>query len=371
MRLARRSGANAGQVIAFAITITLMLVIALLRTELLDNWAKQLPEDIPNHFAFNILPEDRDNMAQFLEQKGAADVPLYPMVRGRLIEVNGGPVGADPDSGERGGGIGRELNLTWTGNLPSDNEIVDGQWWQEKDAGQSQVSLEIEFAERIGAGVGDTITLDIVGSRLQAEVVSLRTLNWESFTPNFYIIFPPGGLEGFAATYITSFRLPSDDMQTLPELIRAFPATSVIEIDVVLEQLGTVLRQVSLAVEIMLLFVLAAGFAVLFAAIQTSVDDRIREGALMRVMGASRGYLRSTNLTEFGLLGLMSGLLAVVGAEVINLIMYKQVFEIARDVNWIVWPLVPLLAAGLIGLAGYAATRRSVTESPNVVLRQY
>ena len=373
LRLARRSNANAGQVVAFSVTIMLMLVLVLLRTNLLDNWANQLPDNAPNHFAFNILPEDRSAMQAFLAEKGAAQVPLYPMIRGRLTELNGAPLERDPDTGERGAPQ-RELNLSFAEQLPKDNKIIDGQWWQALGPpadGEARVSLEAEFAERIGASVGDRVAVDIVGSKVEARVVSIRTLNWQAFTPNFYMLFEPGSMDGFPTTYITSFRLPKNDFATLPALIRQFPATTVIEIDVILEQFKIILRQVSLAVEIMLLFVLAAGFAVLFAAIQTSVDERMREGALMRVMGASRQFLRNANLTEFGMLGAVSGLLAVFGAELVSFVIYSRVFEIPYQITPILWITVPTAAAALIGYAGYLATRGTVKERPNLVLRKY
>lgn len=368
--LARRARSNAGQIIAFAVTMMLMLVIMLLRTELLHNWRTQLPEDAPNHFAFNILPKEKDAFQQWLAEAGIDSQPLYPMVRGRLTRINGALVKPQEDQQDNTEeALNRELNLSWTDRLPDDNRIIEGHWLgQSREQG---VSVELALAQRLGLKLGDQLEFDIGGEKLLAPITSLRSVHWESFSPNFYMIFPPGTLDGMPTTYITSFRLRAGQNALLKVLINQFPSVTVLEVDVIIQQLRKVLRQVTLAVEIMLLFVLLAGFAVLFAAVQTSLDERLREGALMRALGAQRGFLARNNLAEFALLGFFSGVLAVLGAEAINTYLYRQIFQIERDLLVWVWLLVPLMATVLIALVGYFSTHRTVTQTPKLMLQQY
>lgn len=370
--LSRRARSSAGQIVAFAVTIMLMVVIGVLRTELLDNWQAQMPEDTPNHFAFNILPADKDPLQQFLADRGVEDQPLYPMVRGRLVSVNGVAVDhASKEERSSDESINRELNLTWTEQLPADNKIIEGQWWRETDRDQPIVSVERELAERLDIHLGDSLSFNIAGRELQVRVHSLRSVTWESFKPNFYMMFPPGVLDDYPTTYITSFRMEGEARQLLAAMVRAFPSVTVLEVEVIIKQIRRILQQVSMAIELMLAFVLLAGFAVLFAAIQSSLDQRLHEGALMRALGARRRYLAMNNIAEFAMLGLASGLLAVIGAELVNIYMYREIFGIEHSAIWWVWLLVPALSAILIAWAGYYSTRRTVTQSPNVMLQQY
>ena len=297
--LVRRARGSSGQIIAFAVTLMMMLVIVMLRSELLDNWRTQLPADVPNYFAFNILPSEQQRFQQALANAGIAEQPIYPMVRGRLVEVNGEPVKpqtAKQDQTEEA--LNRELNLTWTAELPSDNRIVEGNWWTADATGRPLVSVEQELAGRLNLALGDRLTFNIGGRELAVTIASLRTVEWESFSPNFYMIFPPGVLDTMPATYITSFRLEGDGNPVVADLVREFPSVTVLEVEVIIRQLRVILQQVTAAVEVMLLFVLLAGFAVLFAAVQSSLDERLREGALMRALGARRRYLVRNNLTN-------------------------------------------------------------------------
>jgi len=373
--LSRHARSSAGQIIAFAVTMMLMLVIMLLRTELLDNWRTQLPENAPNHFAFNILPQEKDALQQWLVKKGVEAQPLYPMVRGRLTQVNGVSVKPQNERQDKTDeALNRELNLTWTDRLPDDNRIIEGRWLDgahKQEIDKQEVSVELELARRLGLKLGDELEFNLGGEKLLADITSLRSVQWENFSPNFYMIFPPGTLDGMPTTYITSFRLHWQQGALLAELVSQFPSVTVLEVEVIIQQFRTVLRQVTMAVEIMLLFVLLAGFAVLFAAVQTSLDERLREGALMRALGARRQYLEQNNLIEFALLGFISGVLAVLGAEAINTYLYHQVFQIERQLVFKVWIMAPLVAAFLIALVGYFLTRRTITQSPKSILQQY
>ncbi len=366
----RRTHASVGQTLAFGLTLMAMALMALVRSDLLSTWQTQLPADTPNHFAFNILPQDVVPVQRFFEANAVPAQALYPLVRGRLTAINDVPVTRAVTKEETGNeAIQRELNLTWTDTLPPDNTLVRGAWWESAgDAGG--VSVEEKLATKLGIALGDALTFSVAGAPLQARVASIRKVQWESFHPNFYMIFPRGALDRHPTTYLTSFYLAPEQKPLLTALVRAFPAVTVLETDQVLTQVRTVLSQVTVAVEFVLLFVLAAGFAVLYAALAASLDERFYEGALLRVLGASRRQLRAAHLAEFVVLGVLAGVLAAIGTELIAWVLYTRVFELNYRPKWPVWLIAPFAGGVLIGLAGYLGTRRVVRQSPMTVLRE-
>jgi len=370
-QLLRHPMAAAGQALAFGLILLAMALVALLRAELLDTWQAQLPKDAPNHFALNILPDDREPFAQRLHQVNATSAPLYPVTPGRLVQINEQPVQqivSKDSAGERA--VQRDLSLTWAAELPEGNALTAGSWWQALPADNEipGVSVEAELASSLKLHMGDLLTFDIGGQQRQARVSSLRSVHWDSFQPNFYMIFQPGTLQGLPTTYLTSFYLaPGHDLDVVA-LSRAFPAVTILQVDALLDQLRSILAQVTLAVEYVLLFVLAAGLAVLFAGLQATLDERIRQGALLRALGAARPLLVKARRIEFGLLGAASGLLAAVGCELITLVLYRYAF----DLQWSPHPwllVLPLIGAALVGGAGVFGTRRALNARPLAVLR--
>ncbi len=231
------------------------------------------------------------------------------------------------------------------------------------------VSVEAELAERIGIELGDELGFAIGAERFSARVASLRSVQWESFRPNFYMVFPPQVIEQFPATWMTSFHLDKAGKPLLRELVAAFPAVTVLELDRLIEQVGRIFRQVTLAVEYVLVFTLLAGFAVLFAALQSSQDERLYEGALLRALGGSRRQLRAGHLAEFIALGTLAGLLAAMGAECLAWLLYTEVLNLDYRFQWPLWVITPLAGALLIGAAGYRGTRAVVERSPMLLLR--
>ncbi|HEX7044380.1 MAG TPA: FtsX-like permease family protein [Burkholderiales bacterium] len=372
-RLQRRLAASAGQILAFGFTLMAMAVIALVRTDLLSAWQAQLPDDAPNHFVFNIVPDDVAGVEGFFRAHAIASQALYPLVRGRLTQINGRPVRVavtkEEDEEANNAALRRDLNLTWAAELPPDNRVVRGRWW-DADAAPGAVSVEERLAERLGIGPGDRLTFTIAAQELEARVASVRKVQWESFHPNFFMIFSPGTLEGFPTTYMTSFHVPPAKKPLLAELVRQFPAVTVLELDQLLAQVRAIVRQAALAVEMVLLFVLAGGFTVLYAALATSLDERFYEGAVARTFGASRAYLRRGHLAEFMALGALAGLLAAAGTEAVAYVLYTQVLDLAYGWKWPVWIVAPVAGALVIGVAGYLGTRRVVERSPLTLLRE-
>ena len=359
------------QVVIFAVVLMLMLTLTLVRTSLLAQWQQQLPEDAPNHFVYNVFADDRPELETWLSTHASNASPLYPVTRGRLQWVNNSSVD-DLSAGlpERGN-LMRELNMTWAAELAPDNEVVAGSWWSDFGAGDLQVSVEQDFAQSLGIGVGDTLRFSVGGFPIEAEVASLRTLDWSSFQPNFYMIFnqPLVGSEG--AFYLVSFYLPSADKASLNRLIRQIPTAAVLEVDGIIEQVQEIVRQVTTAIEFMLLLILSAGLLVLLAGIQSSLDQRLREGALMRTLGARKTILQQALWIEFGALGATAGLLGAIGTEVILYYLQTQLFELTPQWHPTLWWLAPLLGAGLIGSVGVLATRSVVRVPPLQILRHW
>ncbi|KAB0549685.1 ABC transporter permease [Pseudomonas argentinensis] len=370
-QLLRRPLAAAGQSLAFGLILLAMALIALLRGELLDNWQEQLPADASNHFALNILPAERAAFAERLAQLSPHPAPLYPVVPGRLTQVNGEPVRqyvTEDSRGERA--VRRDLSLTWSADLPDGNTLTAGQWWtDDKQHELPGVSVEDELAQSLHLKLGDRLTFNVGGVNRDAVVTNLRTVDWNNFQPNFFMIFEPGTLKDLPVTYLTSFYLPPQHEQQLVELSRAFPAVSLLQVEALLNQLRSILAQVTIAIEFVLLFVLAAGLAVLFAGLQSTLDERIHQGALLRALGAERKLLVQARRAEFGLLGAASGLLAALGCELVSFLIYRYAFQMAWQPHpWLL--VLPLIGALLVGVAGVLGTRRALNASPLTVLRE-
>ncbi|MBE7373509.1 ABC transporter permease [Pseudomonas lopnurensis] len=369
-QLLRHPLAAAGQALAFGLILLAMALIALLRGELLDTWQDQLPDDAPNHFVLNVLPAEKDAFAERIGALSDHAAPLYPVVPGRLVAINDEPVRqlvSKDSQGERA--IRRDLSLTWSAELPKDNRLIEGQWWDAR--GQAElpgVSVEAELAESLQLKLGDRLSFSVGGLERDAVVSSLREVNWDSFQPNFYMIFEPDTLQDMPATYMTSFHLPPGKERELVELARAFPSVTLLQVEALLAQLRSILAQVSLAVEYVLLFVLAAGLAVLFAGLQATLDERIRQGALLRALGAERRLLLKARRAEFGLLGAASGLLAAIGCELVSALLYHYAFDLRWQPHpWLL--ALPIIGALLVGSAGILGTRRALNASPLAVLR--
>lgn len=369
-QLLRHPLAAAGQSLAFGLILLAMALIALLRGELLDTWQDQLPDDAPNHFVLNVLPAERDAFAERITALSDRAAPLYPVVPGRLVAINGEPVRQQvtkDSQGERA--IRRDLSLTWAQELPADNRVVEGRWWGGTPGELPGVSVEAELAESLQLALGDRLSFTVGGVTRDAEVTSLREVNWDSFQPNFYMIFEPGTLQDMPTTYMTSFHLPAGNERELVRLARDFPAATVLQVDALLAQLRSILGQVSIAVEYVLMFVLAAGLAVLFAGLQATLDERIRQGALLRALGAERRLLIRARRTEFGVLGAASGALAALGCELVSALLYRFVFDLQWQPHpWLL--VLPLIGAVLVGAAGVIGTRRALNASPLNVLRE-
>jgi len=364
--LQRRGNANALQVVIFAMAIMLLLVLLLVRTSLIDEWQMQLPQDTPNHFVINIGPENVQGVDQVLREENIHSQALFPMIRGRIMAVSGVEL-PKSDDGEQGRRQ-RETNFTWSDVIPQGNTLLAGEWWQPQTT-EALVSVEAEFAERLGIAVGDQLSFLVGAQPLEATVASLRQLEWQSMRPNFFLIFPPKLLAPYPATFMTSFHLGQEDKLFLNRFIRQFPTVTVIEMDVVIEQVRSIINQVSAAIELVLVVILAAGSLVLVAGVQASVDTRMHESAILRALGARRGLLLGGLFIEFAALGLFAGLLATVAAEISVYVLQEYVMDMSYSPSPWVWPLGVVSGMVLISSLGVYSCRRVVSSPPLALLR--
>lgn len=371
--LHRRSRANTAQILVFGLAIMLLLTLVLVRTALVTEWRSQIPENAANHFVMNIAADEVDSVQQLIDENATVGDFLYPMIRGRVVQVNG--IGAKqyqdelPDPATTAGTrLMSERNLTWISEQPENNEIVSGQWWA-GDTTQAEVSLEKDYADSFRLKVGDDLTFDIGGQQVTAAVTSIRTLEWESMSPNFFIILSPPALQSFPATYMSSFYLERSEKIFLNTLLTQHPTITVIEIDALIEQVKTIVDRVTQAVELVLGLVLASGCLVLVASIQASSDERIAEHALVRALGGSRRLIISSLAAEFMVLGTFAGLLAVFGAELTVAVLQSQVFDLPVQLHPWVWPVGPIAGACIIVLVGLLSSRKLVNSPPMLVLR--
>jgi putative ABC transport system permease protein len=368
--LTRHRDASLTQIVAFGVILSLMLIIYLVRGELIADWRQQLPAHAPNHFIVNLPPDETGAFAGFLAQHDIAAGEMYPMVRGRIVAINGRPLAEalGEDYEQRHNSVRRELNLTWSEKLPDANRVVRGEWTL--DRSDNQISIEQEMADALRLRLGDTLTFNIGSFKVTAAIGSIRKVDWDSFKPNFYVIFPPGVLETFGATYISSFYLPPGSKRLLNGLLKRFPMVSVIELDRILSQVRAILDQASLAIEFVLGFVLAAGLAVLLATVYATLDEKIYEAGLLRTLGAANRFIRRCTVTEYGILALLAGGMAAITSECIAFALYRFVFHIEAQWHAWLWLAAPPLGMLLVVPAGLWGTRRVLKEAPYRILQQ-
>lgn len=357
--LSRRRGDTIAQILAFGLAIMVILLLGVVRNELLDDWRSQLPTDAPNHFLINIQAPEIPLLNQYLRDHGVTPGQAYPTVRGRLLTINGKPVTAGSYSNPRAQRLAsREFNLSWTDKLPQDNQLLEGSFWEAGTRDAGQISLEQGLAETLGLKLGDRLSFSVAGNELEARITSLRKVDWDSFKVNFFALMPPQALEGMPASWITSLYLPPGKQAVLNQLVRDHPNITVIDIATILKQVRGIMDKVALAIQYVFLFTLLAGLVLLNTAIQTTQDARLKEGAILRTLGATGRQLRLAHVAEFSAIGLMASLLGVICAQAVAMVLARQVLNLTYQPSW-EWSLIGLLFGTLgISLAGLLGTRR-------------
>jgi putative ABC transport system permease protein len=367
--VARRGRESSVQVVAFGIGLMVLLLLTSVRTQLMSQWRATLPASAPNHFFINIQPEERDAIGAALAAYGVGEATFTPLVRARITHVNGRPVADFAARSERGRReLDSELNVTWRDALGTDNEIVAGEWHGAAATGP-ELSLEEDMRRAIGLEMGDEITYSIGGEPFTAKLTSARTVHWDSFRPNFFMVFTPGAVEQFAHTYITSLYVPAEKRGVTVDIVRRFPSVSVIDIGAILDQVRRAMDRAALAVQYVFLFTLAAGITVLLAAIQATRDERLFESAVLRTLGARRGVVLQGVAAEFTALGLLAGTLAAGGASTIGYLIATRVFELPYSPSALLWIGGLVGGAAIVGVSGTLAVRSVVNQSPVATLR--
>ncbi|HEV7609655.1 MAG TPA: FtsX-like permease family protein [Steroidobacteraceae bacterium] len=368
--LGRRRTESVVQLTAFALGIMMLLLLAVVRNDLLNDWRRSLPADTPNFFFINIPPDEHQAFTAFLEARGAHDARARPMVRARMTRINGKPVDDIKFATRRGREFAnRDQNITWAEVLGTDNTITAGHWFTPDEFAKPLVSVSTEYMEEMSLKLGDSLEFDIAGETRTATISSVRDVKWDSFQPNFFLMFAPGLLEGSQGTWMTAVHLQTSDPKTIADLVRRFPSVSVFNVDDLLRQVRSVIDKAVAAVQSVFLFTLMAGLVVLIAAVQASREERRYESAMLRTLGANRATVLKGLLSEFAALGVLSGTLAAAGASIAGVYIARRVLQIPYTPDPWVW-FYGLAGGGLlVCLAGWLATRSVVNQPPLLTLR--
>lgn len=370
--VSRRAGTSVAQVSALGLGLMALLLLTFVRTDLLDRWQLSLAADAPNRFIINVQQDQQAEVNAFMAEQKIAPPVLFPMIRGRLVSLNGKPTsGADyADDQEARRRAEREFNLSTAATLRDDNKVTAGKFWNGRTPATPELSVEERFAEQLGWKIGDRVAFDIAGQPFEGKITSLRSVDWESFRPNFFVIASPGSMDGYPASYITAVSVPPERKRFTAQLVERFPNLSVIDVDAVLKQVRSTADQVSTVVQVVFWFSLAAGVLVLLAAVSASQDERLLEGGVMRVLGGSRRQLRLAQASEFAAIGLLSGLVAAIAASVLSGVIATQVFDLPWKANWSLAAIGGGLGMLAALAAGLFATRRVLDAPPSVTLRE-
>ncbi|MAM14037.1 MAG: hypothetical protein CMF90_00045, partial [Candidatus Marinimicrobia bacterium] len=408
----RRRKQNVLQVMVFSITIMSLLILTLLRTDLVEEWQAQLPENTPNHFMMNITQSQIPGIESFFAQNGIEGNQFFPLVSARVTRVNGdlpspgdesevsvsratlteGSESEEPESemalgtnpqtdappvnaedattgGRRVRGRLSRRQVTWSTDLPSDNMITEGIWWGEESE-PGYVSIEQEYAEWLDLELGDRLEFEVNQQIVSAEVSSFRSVRWDNMQPNFFIIFSPGTIDHLGATFLSTALMEREQKILLNDLVRLFPTVVVIEIDALIEQIQTIIIQVTSAIELISILVLLCGALVLVACVNASLDERFHENAILRTLGAGRKLILSSLLIEFASIGVVAGLIATLGAEASVYYLQEEIFEQEFSFHTWTWIAGPTLGMFIIAGLGMNSTREVVSTSPLNVLRR-
>jgi putative ABC transport system permease protein len=365
--LRRHVRGNAVQTAALALGLTAVLLLTFTRNDLVDAWRRSAPPDAPNRFLIGVQPDQVSPIKDFLGEKEIGVPELYPMVRGRLIAVNGAPVNGEQYEDERARRlVEREFNLSYLDELPSHNAIAAGRWL---DPAKAEVSAEEGIAARLGWRLGDELTFSVAGRSFTARITSLRRVRWDSMKVNFFVIAAPSVLAGMPTSFVSAFRLDEGREAVASELARRFPNVTVLDVGAMLRQAQAMVDQLVHAVQFLFLFALGAGLLVLYCALAATEDERRREAAVMRVFGASRAQVARRQRAEFLAMGLVAGVLAALGAALIGEVLARRVFEIDLPANPALWLCGPLAGLALFALNAWLSARKVLGAPPALTLR--
>jgi putative ABC transport system permease protein len=342
-----------------------------IRNEMLSGWRNTMPVDTPNYFVTNVQKDQLDGVKQFFAAKGIESPQFAPMVRGRLLEINGKPVKADDyEHPQAKRLILHEFNLSWRKELPDGNKIIEGRWWQPDEGGEYYISLDPVIAERFSLQLGDKMKFNIAGSIKEFELLNTRGVDWGSFRVNFFTLLPHGVVDDYPANWVTSLHLDGNQSDHLVELIRQYPSISIIDIDVIIDRIRGLMDRIAIAVEYLLGFTLVIGVIIMLTALKTTQDERRQEAALLHTLGASRKWILKGILMEFLLLGAIAGGIAGTAASVTGKVLAEQVFKF--EYAFSPEPIITGIISGavVIAIIGLLGTNKVLSQPPIDTFRQ-
>ena len=364
--LVRRQHSVILQLMAFSVGLMALLLISIVGNGILNAWQDEIPADAPDHFAFNIQKEQLPSVQAILEQAGIDGSGFYPMVRARMLAINGEVQNSDdyPEGSRAQHLLNRDYNISYARAAPAEQDILKGRWWNEGEYDLALVSVEESIADTYDLDIGDRLTFRVAGEEIEAEIANIRYVNWDAYRPNFFIISTPGWLENQPLTYITSFRAPVNSAPLISHLVREVPGVTVLDLNALISRIRGLINTVSLAVESVLGFTLLAGAVVLVATVQSSRRERMRESALLKAIGAPYSTLMQGLVSEFVMIGAIAGLIAALIAGVIGWTIADLLFELNYS------PSLKLLITGVvsgalgIGVCGIIVTQGVLKRSP-------
>lgn len=343
------------QISGLALGLTVLLSLALIRSEIITNWVNQLPDGAPNQFLINIQPDELESLGSFFADNELSPPEFYPMIRARLTAINGKAIDLDDFSSPQAKRLAnREFNLSWSDELKPDNEITAGQWWA-SNSNEYEFSFEKDIAESLKVNVGDVIEYATAGEKLSGRISSLREVQWDTMGVNFFVEGTPALLQGFPATYITSFYLPPGNTLVLATLVREFPSVTVLDVTALIGQVQSIMNKASRAIEFVAVFTIIAGILVLIAATQTTQKERNFNTALLKTLGSSRRYVFSAMAVEFSIVGAIAGITATIAAQACTWLIATQVLKLSYEIKLWLIPAGALFAAIVVTAVGLVA----------------
>ena len=367
--LKRRLGLTIAQIIGFSLGAMVLMLLLMTKNDLMQSWTSSLPADAPNRFIINIQPTQVPQVKDFIQNIGVQSPQVFAMIRGRLVAKNDQTITPDTFENERSKRlVSREFNLSSAATMQADNKLLQGRWWRADEASAPLVSIEEDIAKVLEIKLGDTLTYDIAGNKITLTVASIRKVEWDSMRANFFAVTPPDTLAKFPASYMTAFYLPKNQDNALNLLLQKFPNFTVIDVASLMNQVREIMQKMSLAIGLVFTFCIIAGLVVLYAALVATREARIKESAMLRVLGASRRQAALAMLTEFACIGAVAATVAIIVASSLAYYLSRFVLDIPYQFN-VSLALSALLAALiLVPLAAWWAIRGYLKVPPKQLL---
>ena len=367
--LKRRLGLSIAQMIGFSLGAMVLMLLMMIKTDLMQAWQGSLPIDAPNRFIINIQPDQVASVQTFIKELGVNSPQVFPMIRGRLVLKNNRLISTNAFDNERAKRlVSREFNLSTAATMQTDNKLLQGRWWRPDEAGAPMLSLEEDIAKVLNVGIGDTLTFDIGGTQITLTITSIRKVEWDSMRANFFAVTPPRALDQFTASYMTAFYLAKNQDNALNTLLQQFTNFTVIDVASIMNQVRDIMQKLTTAVGFVFTFCIVAGLVVLYAALVATRDSRIRESALLRVLGASRSQTTQAFLIEFVCIGAVAALVAVVVASGLSFYLSRFILDIPFQFNGKLAFIAFSAALVFIPLAAWLAIKSYLNVPPKQLL---